>query len=44
MMGVMILVIGLLADVISKERKLIEDIQYHVRKLDYDGIKDAFEK
>lgn len=40
MMGVVIFVIGLQADIIAKNRKLLEDIQYHVRKLDYDGAKD----
>jgi len=29
-------VIGLLADVVASNRKLLEDIQYHVRRLDYD--------
>lgn len=36
MLGAMIFVIGLLADVISKSRKILEDVQYHVRRLDYD--------
>ena len=36
MMGFMTWVIGLLADVVASNRKLLEDIQYHVRKLDYD--------
>ena len=27
------------ADLIAANRKLIEDVQYHVRKMDYDGIK-----
>ena len=40
MLGAMIFVIGLLADVISKNRKILEDVQYHVRRLDYDKIKD----
>lgn len=35
MMGVMTGVVGLLADVISANRKLLEDIQRRVRKLDY---------
>lgn len=39
MVGVLILVIGLLADLMAKNRKLLEDIQYHVRKLDYDQAK-----
>ena len=34
--GFMTFVIGLLADVISANRRIIEDIQYHVRKLTYD--------
>lgn len=36
MMGFMTIIIGLQADIIAKNRKLLEDIQYHVRKLDYD--------
>lgn len=35
MLGVMTGVVGLLADVISANRKLLEDIQKRVRKLDY---------
>ena len=33
--GIQAGVIGLLADVISANRKLLEDIQYHIRKIDY---------
>lgn len=40
MMGFMTFVIGLLADIIAKNRKILEDVQYHVRKLDYDKDKD----
>lgn len=40
MVGFMTIVIGIQADLIAKNRKLLEDIQYHVRKLDYDGIAD----
>lgn len=40
MMGYMTYVIGLLSDTISAERKIIEDIQYHVRKMDYDKDKE----
>ncbi|MBE5958097.1 MAG: glycosyltransferase family 2 protein [Lachnospiraceae bacterium] len=36
LMGVQTFIIALLADVIASSRKLIEDVQYHVRKLDYD--------
>lgn len=35
-MAFLTFMIGLLADLIAKERKLLEDIQYHVRKMDYD--------
>lgn len=36
MMGTMTGVIGLQADIIAANRKILEDIQYHVRKMDYD--------
>ena len=36
MVGVQTIVAGLQADVISANRKILEDIQYHVRKMDYD--------
>ena len=35
-LGVMTFIVGLQADIIAANRKLLEDIQYHVRKLDYD--------
>ncbi len=37
MMGFMTGIIGLQADIISANRKILEDIQYHVRKIDYDN-------
>lgn len=40
MMGFMTFVIGLQADLIVKNRKLLEDIQYHVRHIDYDKLPD----
>lgn len=43
-LGVMTGIVGLQADIISGNRKLLEDIQYHVRKLDYDGVKEADDK
>ena len=43
-LGVMTGIVGLQADVISANRKLLEDIQYHVRKLDYDAKKDDKDK
>ena len=36
MMGTMTVIIGLQADIIAANRKLLEDIQFHVRKIDYD--------
>jgi hypothetical protein len=35
LMGFMAVLIGLLGDVIAANRKIIEDIQYHVRRIDY---------
>lgn len=43
MMGFMTGVIGLQADIISANRKILEDIQYHVRKIDYDNEKKVDE-
>lgn len=40
MMGCMTAIIGLQADIISANRKILEDVQYHVRKLDYDREKN----
>ena len=37
--GFITFVIGMLADVIAANRKILEDVQYHVRKLDYDRCK-----
>ncbi|MBD5134476.1 MAG: glycosyltransferase family 2 protein [Lachnospiraceae bacterium] len=43
-LGVLIFVIGLQADLIASNRKLLEDVQYHVRKIDYDGTKSKNEE
>ena len=43
-MGVLIFVIGLQADLIASNRKILEDVQNHVRKLDYDGAKELEDK
>ncbi len=43
-LGVMTIIVGLQADVIAANRKLLEDIQYHVRKIDYDHDLDRKEK
>ncbi|MCC8067152.1 MAG: glycosyltransferase family 2 protein [Clostridiales bacterium] len=37
MLGVMTFIVGLQGDIIAANRKLLEDIQYHVRKLDYEN-------
>lgn len=44
MLGVFTIIIGLQADLIAANRKLLEDIQYHVRKIDYDGTKSIEEE
>ena len=38
-MGFMTFIIGLQADVIASNRKILEDVQYHLRRLEYDGRK-----
>ena len=42
LLGFQTFIVGLEADIISANRKILEDVQYHVRKLDYD--KDAENK
>lgn len=37
-MGFVTMVVGLLADVIAANRKLLEDTQYHVRRAEYDAL------
>ena len=44
LMGFMTFVIGLQADIIAKNRSILEDVQYHVRRLDYEAEKERFEK
>lgn len=43
-LGVMTGIVGLQADIISGNRKLLEDIQYHVRKLDYDDVRSKIDR
>lgn len=43
-MGFMTFIIGLQADVIASNRKVLEDVQYHLRRLEYDGIKKEKEE
>ena len=40
LMGFMALMIALIGDLLAKNRKLLEDIEYHTRKMDYDGVKN----
>jgi len=37
MIGVQFIIAGMQADIISANRKILEDVQYRVRKLDYDS-------
>lgn len=39
LLGFETVIVGLLADVIASNRKILEDVQYHVRRMDYDGVK-----
>jgi hypothetical protein len=39
--GFQVILIGLVADLISGSRKILEDVQYRVRKLEVDGIGDS---
>ena len=36
LLGFQTVITGLLADVIASNRKILEDVQYHVRRMDYD--------
>ncbi len=44
LLGFQTMITGLLADVIASNRKILEDVQYHVRRMDYDGVKLEREK
>ena len=37
LMGVQTFIIALQADIIAANRKILEDVQYHVTKIDYDN-------
>jgi len=39
LLGFMTFIVGLQADVIANNRKILEDIQYRIRKQEYNGIK-----
>ena len=36
MIGFQTIIMGLLGDTVAANRKILEDVQYHVRKMDYD--------
>ena len=36
LMGFFTFIIGFMADILAKNRMILEDIQYHVRKIDYE--------
>ena len=40
LMGFFTFIIGFMADILAKNRMMLEDIQYHVRKNDYEGKKN----
>ena len=40
LLGFQTFVVGLLSDIISANRKILEDVQYHVRKLDFEREQD----
>lgn len=42
--GFVTFVIGMLADVISANRKILEDVQYHLKKQEYDNGRDNIKK
>lgn len=38
LLGFMTFIVGLQADVIASNRKILEDIQYHIKRMEYDGV------
>ncbi len=40
LLGFQTFIVGLLADIISANRKILEDVQYHVRRLDFDRAQE----
>lgn len=44
LLGFQTIIVGLLADVIASNRKILEDVQYHVRRMDYDGVRTSDQK
>ena len=39
-LGVILFAFGLLAEVLASHRKILEDMQYHIRKVDYDRYRE----
>lgn len=44
LMGVQTFVVGLQADIIAANRRILEDIQYRVRKADYEGQSESYKE
>jgi len=40
MIGVQFIIAGLQADIIAANRKILEDVQYRVRKMDCEDVDD----
>ena len=40
LLGFQTFVVGLLSDIISANRKILEDVQYHVRRMDFEREQD----
>ncbi len=40
-MGFMTIIIGLQADIIAANRKILQDIQYRIRKMEYDARREG---
>lgn len=44
LMGFMTIIIGLQADIIAANRKILQDIQYRIKKIEYNLIDTSAEK
>ena len=43
-MGFMTIIIGLQADIIAANRKILQDIQYRIKRMEYDLIDTSVKK
>lgn len=44
LMGFMTIIIGLQADIIAANRKILQDIQYRIKRMEYDLIDTSVKK